>query len=134
MLVSTSRKVFNENNFISLCYHVFMSTKKLVLILIGATFLAYFSSFSNPFIWDDEQFITSNAYVRNFDIGKIFTTNTVAGAGVQSNYYRPLTTLSFAVDTAIWGSNPFGFHLTNLLSIRWRKPLPRKYHQPKLPG
>src|SRR5260221_7729681 len=92
-----------------------MSTKKLILILIAVTFLAYFSSFSNPFIWDDEQFITRNVYVQNFDIQKIFTTNTVAGAGVQSNYYRPLTTLSFAIDAKIWGQNPFGFHLTNFL-------------------
>ncbi len=95
---------------------------KLILVLIFATVFAYLSSLGNPFIWDDEQFITSNTYVRQFDIVKIFTTNTVAGAGVTSNYYRPLTTLSFAVDAKIWsfgsaqdkGQNPFGFHLTNL--------------------
>jgi len=92
-----------------------MSIRKLILILIAAAFVAYFSSFGNPFIWDDEQFITSNSYVQNFDIEKIFTTNTVAGAGVQSNYYRPLSTLSFAVDAKLWGINPFGFHLTNFL-------------------
>ena len=92
-----------------------MSKKKLVIILIVATVIAYLSSLGNPFIWDDEQFITSNQYVQNFDIAKILTTSTTAGAGVQSNYYRPLTTLSFAIDSKLWGSNVFGFHLTNLL-------------------
>lgn len=87
---------------------------KLILILIAATFFAYFSSLGNPFIWDDEQFITSNQYIQAFDVPKIFSTSTTAGAGVVSNYYRPLTSLSFAIDKAIWGQNPFGFHLTNL--------------------
>lgn len=89
--------------------------KKLIVILIGVTFFAYFSSLGNPFIWDDEQFITSNAYVQQFNIGKILTTNTVAGAGITSNYYRPLTSLSFAIDAKMWGQNSFGFHLTNLI-------------------
>lgn len=88
--------------------------KKLILILLVATVFAYLSSLGNPFIWDDEQFITQNAYVQTFDIAKLFTTNTVAGAGIVSNYYRPLTSLSFAIDAKLWGQNPFGFHLTNL--------------------
>lgn len=90
-----------------------MSSQKLLLLLTGITVVIYFFSFNSPFIWDDEQFITKNIYVQNFDIEKILTTNTVAGAGVQSNYYRPLTTFSFALDYKIWGANPFGFHLTN---------------------
>ncbi|HEX8965597.1 MAG TPA: tetratricopeptide repeat protein [Patescibacteria group bacterium] len=92
-----------------------MTTKKLVALLIGITLFAYVSSLNNPFIWDDEQFIQKNVYVQNFDVEKIFTTNTVAGAGLESNYYRPLTSLSFAIDTKLWGQNPFGFHITNFL-------------------
>lgn len=92
-----------------------MSKRRLFAILFGVVLFSYISSFSNPFIWDDEQFITQNTYVQTFDIVKIFTTNTVAGAGVVSNYYRPLTTVSFAVDHAIWGQNTFGFHLTNVM-------------------
>ncbi|MGH7245480.1 MAG: hypothetical protein ACREGI_00935, partial [Candidatus Levyibacteriota bacterium] len=91
-----------------------MSKLKLILFLILATCIAYFSSLANPFIWDDEQFITSNVYVQQFDVGKIFTTNTIAGAGDVSNYYRPLTSLSFAIDAKIWRQNSFGFHLTNI--------------------
>lgn len=91
-----------------------MDNKKLIFILILVTVLAYFSSLGSPFIWDDEQFIQRNVFVQNFDVVKIFTTSTTEGAGVQSNYYRPLTTLSFAIDRKIWGQNPLGFHLTNL--------------------
>jgi hypothetical protein len=72
-------------------------------------------SFNNQLVWDDEQFIYNNLYVKNFEINKIFTEDTTAGAGETSTYYRPLTTLSFAIDYQIWGLNPFGFHLNNTL-------------------
>lgn len=100
-----------------------ISSGKLTLLLLVAVFFAYFSSLTNPFIWDDEQFITSNVYVQHFVLDKIFTQSTTAGAGVTSNYYRPVTTLSFAIDSKIWsfgstqdkGMNTFGFHLNNLM-------------------
>ncbi|HZV80806.1 MAG TPA: tetratricopeptide repeat protein, partial [Geobacteraceae bacterium] len=33
----------------------------------------------------------------------------------SSGYYRPLTYISFALEQAIWGKNPAGYHCTNLL-------------------
>lgn len=85
------------------------------LVLASITLLVYFPSLGNQFVWDDEQFIYSNQSVANFAVDEIFSTSTTAGSGIASNYYRPLTTLSFAVDHAIWGFNSFGFHLTNTL-------------------
>lgn len=77
-------------------------------------FVVYLPSFWNTFVWDDEQFIQRNLFTTSVRyIPQIFTTNTIAGAGEFSNYYRPFTTLSFLVDRLIWGLRPFGFHLTN---------------------
>lgn len=86
-----------------------------LLFLTIINFIVYIPSFFNPFIWDDEQFIYNNEYVKSFNVVAIFTQNTIAGAGEISHYFRPLTTLSFAVDYLFWGSNPFGFHLVNTL-------------------
>lgn len=89
-------------------------TKKLSLtLLISIGFLVYLPSFWNQFLWDDEQFIYRNQHVLEFNLPAILTENTIAGAGEISNYYRPLTSLTFAMDHAIWGLQPFGFHLTN---------------------
>jgi hypothetical protein len=82
-------------------------------LLVLITFFTYLPSFWNQFLWDDEQFIYKNEYVKSFDFKSIITTSTTAGAGVASNYYRPLTTFTFALDHAVWGLRPFGFHLTN---------------------
>jgi len=92
-----------------------MSLTKKLILLISITLLTYLPSFWNQFVWDDEQFIYKNQYVINFNVVKIFTQNTVAGAGQKSDYFRPLTTLSFALDHQVWGLSPFGFHLTNTL-------------------
>ncbi len=85
------------------------------LLLLGFAFFLYLPSFNNDLFWDDEQFIYNNTYVKAFDVKNIVTQNTIAGAGEISQYYRPLTTLSFAFDYQIWGNNPIGFHLTNTL-------------------
>lgn len=89
--------------------------RKKIYLLVFLGLLAYLPFVSNQLFWDDEQFIYNNAYVKSFAVDKIFTTNTVAGAGESSNYYRPLTTLSFAIDYQFWGLNPIGFHLGNAI-------------------
>ncbi len=33
----------------------------------------------------------------------------------QTRFYRPISVLSFTLDGWLWGLNPFGYHLTNLL-------------------
>lgn len=33
----------------------------------------------------------------------------------QALFYRPIASLSFALDNAVWGPNPVGYHLTNTL-------------------
>lgn len=93
----------------------FLQKHILVLSIFFLGMVAYAPSLSNALLWDDEQFIYNNVYVQTFDLANIFTTNTIAGAGEVSNYYRPLTTLSFAIDYQIWGTNPIGYHFTNTL-------------------
>ena len=39
----------------------------------------------------------------------------VAETDLSYGYFRPLSSLSLAVDYSIWGPDPFGFHLTNIL-------------------
>jgi len=92
------------------------SLKKLILILFLVGFLTYLSSFWNQFVWDDSHFFYQNTLTQDLlHIKQIFSSNTTAGAGVSSNYYRPLATLSFATDHQLWGWNPAGLHFTNTL-------------------
>jgi len=61
--------------------------------------------------WDDPTHITQNPVIRALtpeNLRAMFT-------APIAKLYVPLTWLSFAVDYQIWGRDPFGYHLTNLL-------------------
>jgi tetratricopeptide (TPR) repeat protein len=85
-------------------------------ILLLITFFIYGNTLKNQLFFDDEELIYKNAFTQNLKyIPQYFTTNMVAGAGKVSNMYRPILITSFALDHALWGNTPLGYHLTNIL-------------------
>jgi tetratricopeptide (TPR) repeat protein len=84
--------------------------------VVAAAALAHLPSLRNGFLWDDVAFITANPVLRDLGaIPAIFSHPETLGTNIANPYYRPLTTLSFLVDTQLWGGLPAGFHATNLL-------------------
>lgn len=85
--------------------------------LLGLLVFAVFSNcLSNAFLWDDEQFILKNTFLTSPAwLLKLLTGNIVAGAGVDSNLYRPLQSLTHFLDVRLWGYQPWGHHLSSLL-------------------
>jgi hypothetical protein len=51
------------------------------------------------------------------DLARIFTQPLMGGTSFVQHglFYRPLSTLSFGLDQALWGLRPFGYHLTDLV-------------------
>ena len=95
---------------------VIMKTKWAILILILAGFIAYGNTLKNGLFWDDDEFIKRNEFVRSFaQWPNWFTKPLTAGAGVNSNYYRPLLMASFTIDYHLWGLWPAGYHFENIL-------------------
>ena len=69
-------------------------------------------------MWDDRDLIVLNdTLVQPGSILAAFTRDfwSLSESSGRSNYYRPLVTVSFILDRALFGLNPWGFHLTNLL-------------------
>ena len=75
----------------------------------GAVLLAvivYLNALHNPFVYDDQRLIFANASIEHlWDLRAI----------VLHEVTRPVVNLTYAIDYAFWGRNPFGYHLTNLL-------------------
>jgi Tfp pilus assembly protein PilF len=68
--------------------------------------LVYLNALDNPFVYDDRLTVVENPSIRQ--LGKI--------RGVLlHDLFRPVVNLSYAIDHAVWGLRPFGFHLTSLL-------------------
>ena len=68
--------------------------------------LLYASSLDNPFVYDDFRLIVENPAIQN--LSGVLTV-------LARDITRPLVSLSYVADTAIWGTGPFGYHLTNVL-------------------
>jgi Flp pilus assembly protein TadD len=73
----------------------------------------YANSLGNGFVYDDPNAITGNAAVVEGDVRAILTTPSWWGDG-RGTLWRPVTTLTFALDYALFGAAPFGFHLVNV--------------------
>jgi tetratricopeptide (TPR) repeat protein len=76
---------------------------------------AFLPCAANEFLWDDEQFIVKNAYLSSPALlGRLVRENIVAGAGLVSNLYRPVQSLTHYVDVQLWGLQPAPHHLMNV--------------------
>ena len=91
----------------------------LLVVLALGTGAVFSSALPGAFIWDDRTLIENNRHVQQLSLGRAFTQNFLGSSeGTQklaNLYYRPLVTLSFMIDHALYGKQPWGFHLTNVL-------------------
>ncbi|WP_338864665.1 tetratricopeptide repeat protein [Myxococcus stipitatus] len=88
--------------------------KWLPLLLVA---LAYANAVRGTFVWDDHSLIEEQSLVRELAplpdyFTRMFWSDSLS---VSRGYYRPLVTLGYAVEYALWGGAAEGFHLTNLL-------------------
>jgi tetratricopeptide (TPR) repeat protein len=87
-----------------------------ILIIVVLVAVSYANALQNEFIWDDEFLVRDNLYIRSFShVKNIFTSFLASSSGNRSNFYRPIQDLSYMVDYFLWGYNPMGFHLTNII-------------------
>lgn len=91
-----------------------MNTRKLVpLLLVIAGLLAYQNSFTAPFVFDDTTSIVENHSLRHlWPLWGPLSPPHGRGRTVEG---RPVVNLTFAVNYALGGVNPWGYHALNLV-------------------
>src|ERR1700737_215457 len=78
--------------------------------LVVITVAAYWPALHAGFIWNDDDYVTKNQTLRDlsglrdiwFKIGAV-------------PHYYPLVQTTFWLEYHVWGLNPFGYHLANVL-------------------
>jgi hypothetical protein len=89
----------------------FLAPVSAFIAVVVLTFLCYLPDLKNDllYFWDDAGYIRLNTYIRSISIETVRW----AFTSFWCNFWAPLTWLSLALDYAIWGLNPIGYHLTN---------------------
>ncbi len=77
-------------------------------VIVLAALAAYHNSFSAPFMADDYDGIVNNSSIRHWASALSPPSDTTTGG-------RPLFNLTFALNYALGGMNPWGYHAFNLL-------------------
>ena len=88
------------------------------IAILLVNLLAYGDIFDLPFTGTDTYTLIDTARIQSFDdVVRIFSQPLMGGtAGANRvQYFRPITTLSFSLDYAVWGLNPWGYYLSNFL-------------------
>ncbi|RPI36380.1 MAG: hypothetical protein EHM54_05855, partial [Nitrospiraceae bacterium] len=93
-----------------------MTRQRLKFYLAGvvsvAAFVVYLGALQNEFLqWDDNLYIVENHRIRSLNAAFF----SWAFFDFYAGNWHPLTWISHALDYAIWGLNPLGHHLTNII-------------------
>jgi Tfp pilus assembly protein PilF len=90
----------------------------LMLSIALLAFLTYREALGYFFTAPDALTQIDTSRVRSFkDIIRIFSEPMMNNTTLMQlvSWYRPTAILSYAIDYAIWGLNPFGYHLTDIM-------------------
>ena len=83
-----------------------------IALVSAATLISFLGSLDNEFVnWDDGIYVTDNRLIQHLSwdsLAKIFSYP-------RMKTYVPFSSVSLAIDYKLWGLDPFGYHLTNLL-------------------
>ncbi|MFC1853942.1 hypothetical protein ACFL27_27475 [candidate division CSSED10-310 bacterium] len=84
--------------------------RAILLLLLALSFALYADSLGNEFVFDDKQLVRDNPSITSIDHIADFSPFTKQLAG-----YRPVRFLSYLLDHQIYGLNPAGFRLSNII-------------------
>ena len=80
------------------------------LLLVGLTVGAYLPAMNGGFIWDDDDYVQDNLALRSLaGLGQIWFQ-----PGATRQYY-PLVHTTYWLEYRLWGLNPTGYHVVNVI-------------------
>ncbi len=95
-----------------------ISFPQVVLLFFFLGFTTYANAIFHPFVHDDIVFIQENPSIDQLSLRSIFnyTAAPFRRETVVNTYYRPLLELIYRLEYKIFGLNPHGYHLFNILT------------------
>ncbi len=91
------------------------------ILLIALVIIVYWPSFSGDFIFDDNNLVKNNPYVKSLHSISSYLAqedgivDKTVNTHLHTGFYRPLLNFSYYIDYKVWGMKAFGFRLTNIV-------------------
>lgn len=92
-----------------------IKTSYCYLLISIITLAVFFNTFQNEFVFDDESVIQYNESITSLSYIPQYFTGESGFHKVIGRYYRPVVSTTFALDYALYGLSPKGFHVTNVI-------------------
>jgi tetratricopeptide (TPR) repeat protein len=94
----------------------YMNKKRVSYYLASSasliTLAVYLPALRNGFVnWDDDAYVIDNLHIRSLNLAFFRW----AFSSFHASNWHPITWVSHALDYAVWGLNPLGHHLTNIV-------------------
>ncbi len=87
-----------------------------IVLLVLAAGIPYLFTLNSEFVLDDNPLIAGDSSVHSFSgITQAFSRGFISGAGMPNSYYRPLVTVSYVLNYALFEAHPWGYKLANVL-------------------
>ncbi|MFN3532937.1 MAG: tetratricopeptide repeat protein [Candidatus Brocadia sp.] len=85
-----------------------------ISIIAILTIITYLNCLPNQFVYDDTSTIVENRFIKDWgNFQHLFTHDYFKYSGELT--YRPLVTLSYFIDYALWHMDPMGYHVVNVM-------------------
>ena len=92
------------------------ANRTTICLILLSGLVAYFNTFGNSFHYDDEHSILENPHIRSLGNVPSYLVDPGAFSGLtEARMYRPLLLVTYALNYAVGGYEPFGYHLVNLV-------------------
>ena len=100
-----------------LCVHPLIPMSVGVLIAVAAV---YANGLNGSFHYDDRETIVENTALRpgNLRLDSLASWWGADASRIGGGHYRPLTFMTYAVNAAVGGLDPFGYHVVNV-ALHW---------------
>ncbi|MCK4827004.1 hypothetical protein KA005_65325, partial [bacterium] len=79
-------------------------------------FVAHTNTLNNGFTFDDYHYIVESEFIKGWkDFFSVYTRDYLVLPQEKLDLTRPFMPFTLTFDYSIWGLNPFGYHLTNVI-------------------
>ena len=86
------------------------------ILLFLVSFAVFIPSLGNGLVWDDVTYVIKwQPKLRSTKLNPGMFVPSRSKEAQKNKYFRPVYLASLVIDSRIWGTSPFGFHLTNVI-------------------